>query len=120
MSVPLYLQAEGASRKGKVPVVAREGSGPAGFDYWIPSEEVLQMTQTALSQWNGLRRLADTYSAARRGKAEEQAAKDRAAAERALLQREFEERLEAEQIKWMGQVKERLREKLLALSKMRS
>jgi hypothetical protein len=120
LSVPLYLQAEGAGRKGKVPVVAREGSGQASFDYWIPSEEVLQMTQTALAHWNGLRRLADTYSAARRGKEEEQATKDHAAAERALLQREFEERLEAEQIKWMGQVKERLREKLLALSKTRS
>ena len=120
LTVPLYLQAEGAGKKDKVPVVAREGLSPTGFEYWIPSEEVLQLTQTTLSHWNGLRRLADTHSAARRGKVEEQAAKDRAAAERASLYREFEERLAAEQSKWMGQVKERLREKLLALSKMRS
>ena len=120
LTVPLYLQAEGSGKKGKVPVVAREGLGPASFEYWIPSEEVLQMTQAALSHWNSLRRLTGTYHTAQQGKAEEQAAKEHMAAEQALWRREFEERLEAEQIIWMGQVKERLREKLLALSKMRS
>lgn len=122
LTIPLYLQAEGPGRKGKVPVVAKETTGPEGFIYLIPSEEVLELTRLVQAQWGALQAFAGAGSVARQsGSAAQLEQTLRAAHEAEItgLHREFEKRLEAEQVKWKGQVKDHLRDKLLALSKMK-
>ncbi len=120
--VSYYLENEPAALKGKVPVVVTETSSPLGFSSWIPSSRVLEQTKTAGLQWKTLKEMAGIQALFRKEQTEslEQGLLAKHAAELSSMRDAFESGLKEEQAKWMGEVKIILRDKLIALSKMKN
>ena len=54
--VPDFVQIDSKSRKGKTPVIMR--SGENGFKYYSVSDNVVEMTEAVLSNWNTLQEVA--------------------------------------------------------------
>ena len=120
--VNYYLESEPAALKGKVPVVVTETSGPLGFTSWIPSSRVLELTRTAGLQWKTWKEMAGIQAMFQHAQSEslEQALLAKHTAELASMREAYEAGLKEEQDIWMGEVKVKLRDKLIALSKMKN
>lgn len=121
MALSAYLQAAPVGRKGRVPVVAKETTSPEGFTYWIPDSVVLTMVEVAAAEWAEWQAMAGERKAGASASSEalETALKEKHAADLANLRREFDNQLAQEQTKWLGKVKDQIRDKLLALSTMK-
>ena len=120
--VNYYLENEPAALKGKVPVVVTETSAPLGFTSWIPSSRVLELTRAVGLQWKAWKEMAGIQAMLRHAHSEnlEQGLLAKHTAELASMREAYEAGLKEEQDKWMGEVKVKLRDKLIALSKMKN
>ncbi|MBK7476936.1 MAG: 4Fe-4S binding protein [Haliscomenobacter sp.] len=120
--VRFYLESEPAALKGKVPVVVTETLAPLGFTSWIPSSRVLELTRTVGLQWKTWKEMAGIQALFQSAHSEslEQALLAKHSAELASMREAHETGLKEEQEKWMGEVKVKLRDKLIALSKMKN
>ncbi|MCO6480157.1 MAG: 4Fe-4S binding protein [Phaeodactylibacter sp.] len=118
MAVADYLGLDEKGRKGKTPaisVVGKEG----GLEQYAASPEVVAATRQALRQWNSLREFAGLRSPFPQQEREslEKELTQKYEKELAELKASYEARLQEQEQALMEQVRVKLRDKLLALSR---
>lgn len=115
--IPAYLDLAPRARNGKVPVMLAPGE--AGLTRMQVAPEVVEVCRMARQNWNSLRELAGVRTPYPEQVKEEteRTLKEKYEAEIAKQQAEYEEKLKQQEAELMQQVKVRLREKLLSLSR---
>ncbi len=116
--VPDYIQLDEKARKGKVPIIMRVGGH--GLMYYSVSAKVIEMTEAVLSNWNTLQELAGLlteFPLKLRDEVTKELSKkyERDAAD---LKKDFERQLKEQEAAQTEILRQRLKEKLVALSSM--
>ena len=116
--VPEYIQSETAARKGQVPVIMRADKN--GLKYYSVSEKVVEMTEAVLSNWNTLQEVAGLLT--------EFPLKLRAEVSKELsrkyeqeiseIKKNYELQLKDQEASQTEVLRQKLKEKLIALSSM--
>ena len=118
ISVADYIQLNAKSRNAKTPVIMR--SGVSGMKNYAASDKVIEMTEAVLSSWNTLQELAGIVAKIPTKLKEEliQEISDNYNKQITDLKKDYEQQLGKAAASQTEKVKEQLKEKLLALSKM--
>jgi pyruvate/2-oxoacid:ferredoxin oxidoreductase alpha subunit len=113
-----YIQLDGKGRDGKTPVVARATS--TGIQHYAVSNKVVDMTEAVLTNWNTLQELAGEVGDIPKRLKEEltKEISNKYEQEIAALKKDYEQQLSDATAAQTEQLRQQLKEKLVALSSM--
>ncbi len=113
-----YMKLDLKARKGKTPVIIRVNS--EGICYYEVSDKVIEMTDAVLTNWNTLQELAGEVAAIPKKLREEltQEISSKYEEEIATLKKDYEKQLSDAAAAQTEQLRQQLKEKLVALSSM--
>jgi pyruvate/2-oxoacid:ferredoxin oxidoreductase alpha subunit len=116
--VPEYLLLDDKARNGKVPVIMR--SQPDGLNHYSASKKVVEMTEAVLINWQTLQELARVVARIP-GKLKDELTREisnKYEREIAELKNNYEQQLYEKEAKQTELLRQQLKEKLVALSRM--
>jgi pyruvate/2-oxoacid:ferredoxin oxidoreductase alpha subunit/Pyruvate/2-oxoacid:ferredoxin oxidoreductase delta subunit len=116
--IPEYIKLEGKAREGQIPVIMR--AGKEGLKYYSISDKVVGMTEAVLAHWNTLQEVAGLLTEFPM-KLREEVAKELSVKyekEMAELKKDYEQQLSDQKASQTEVLRQQLKEKLVALSKM--